>query len=115
MNDEKVRRLWEEMFGKLSISQLIKDIYFDGYDSYEDYVKYGDAFVRIDPDGIRPPGPMFEVKFEPRDIWVGLFWDRRIDGLHIYVCPVPCIVFHWRKPNGQQRGRYRKAARRCSR
>lgn len=27
----------------------------------------------------------FEIKLEPRDIWIGLFWDRRYDGLHIYV------------------------------
>lgn len=40
----------------------------------------------------------FEAKFEPRDIWVGLFWDRRIDGLHIYVCPVPLLVLHWTFP-----------------
>jgi hypothetical protein len=36
------------------------------------------------------------IKFEPRDIWIGLFWDRRPDGLHIYVCPLPCLVIHWR-------------------
>jgi hypothetical protein len=37
------------------------------------------------------------IRFEPRDIWVGLFWDRRADGLHLYVCPLPCIVLHWRR------------------
>jgi len=38
------------------------------------------------------------IRFEPRDIWIGLFWDRRPDGLHIYVCPFPCLVIHgvWR-------------------
>lgn len=40
------------------------------------------------------------VTFEPRDLWVGVFWDRRryIGGgtaLHVFVCPVPCIVFHF--------------------
>ena len=35
-----------------------------------------------------------QIKIEPRDIWFGLFWDRRADGLHIYVCVVPCIVIH---------------------
>lgn len=35
------------------------------------------------------------VKLEPRDAWVGLFWDKRRDGLHVYVCPVPFVVFHW--------------------
>lgn len=35
------------------------------------------------------------IRFEPRDIWLGVFWDRRPDGVHIYVCPIPCIVVHW--------------------
>lgn len=37
------------------------------------------------------------VKFEPRDVWVGLYWDRRYDGLHVYVCLIPMIVMHWTK------------------
>jgi hypothetical protein len=40
----------------------------------------------------------FEAKFEPRDAWVGLFWDRRVDGLHVYVCLVPFLVLHFVKP-----------------
>lgn len=34
-----------------------------------------------------------EVKFEPRDLWVGVYWDHRIQGrlLRIYVCLVPCL------------------------
>jgi hypothetical protein len=35
------------------------------------------------------------IKFEPRDVWVGWFWDRREDGLHHYVCLVPMVVIHW--------------------
>ena len=35
----------------------------------------------------------FGVKIEPRDVWVGLFWDSRLDGFHVYVCPLPFIVF----------------------
>jgi hypothetical protein len=35
------------------------------------------------------------VKFEPRDVWIGWFWDRRADGTHHYVCVVPMIVMHW--------------------
>ena len=35
------------------------------------------------------------IRFEPRDVWVGVFWDRRPDGLHVFACPVPCIVVHW--------------------
>lgn len=37
-----------------------------------------------------------KFRFEPRDLWVGLFWDRRPDGLHVYVCLVPCLVLYWR-------------------
>lgn len=45
-----------------------------------------------------------KIKFEPRDLWVGVFWDRgaRITTLEtdqqqyrVYVCLVPCfpIIF----------------------
>lgn len=37
---------------------------------------------------------MGEIKFEPRDLWVGLYWDRKRDSLHFYVCPVPTLVIH---------------------
>lgn len=44
------------------------------------------------------------IKFEPRDLWIGIFWDRagRITSLdsdrqqyHVYICIVPCfpIIF----------------------
>ena len=38
--------------------------------------------------------------FEPRDLWVGCFWDRRDDGLHVYLCPFPTLVLRcvWRTP-----------------
>jgi len=36
----------------------------------------------------------FEFRIEPRDCWVGLFWDRRPE-LHLYVCPLPTVLFHW--------------------
>jgi hypothetical protein len=35
------------------------------------------------------------IKFEPRDVWIGWFWDRRSDGTHHYVCLIPMIVIHW--------------------
>lgn len=35
------------------------------------------------------------LRWEPRDCWVGLFWDRRANGMHWYVCLVPCVVLHW--------------------
>lgn len=39
----------------------------------------------------------FEAKIEPRDALAGLFWDRRADGLHIYVCPVPFVVSEYER------------------
>jgi hypothetical protein len=35
------------------------------------------------------------IRFEPRDVWIGWFWDRRDDGTHRYVCIVPMVVIHW--------------------
>lgn len=35
--------------------------------------------------------------FEPRDLWLGVFWDRRsgyapgLNGLWVYVCLFPCL------------------------
>ncbi len=31
------------------------------------------------------------IFFEPRDIWVGVFLDRRHAGLHVYICLVPML------------------------
>lgn len=34
------------------------------------------------------------VKFEPRDVWVGWFWQRQPNGdLKVYFCPVPMLPF----------------------
>lgn len=38
------------------------------------------------------------IKFEPRDVWIGWYWDRRDDGTHHYVCIVPMLVVHWVRP-----------------
>lgn len=29
------------------------------------------------------------IRFDPRDIWLGVFWDRRPGELRMYVCIVP--------------------------
>lgn len=34
------------------------------------------------------------MMFEPRDLWIGVFWDRRDDGLHVYVTLIPTLVLH---------------------
>lgn len=33
-----------------------------------------------------------KIKFNPRDIWVGVYWDYTIGlGLDVYVCILPCF------------------------
>lgn len=39
-------------------------------------------------------GWQWRVLFERRDLWVGLYWDRKSDGMHIYLCPLPTLVVH---------------------
>jgi hypothetical protein len=44
----------------------------------------------------------FPMKFEPRDCWMGLFWDwgYKGNGMHIYICILPCFPFHfWLSPH----------------
>lgn len=40
----------------------------------------------------------WQIKIEPRDLWVGLYWDRQRrsgnDVLHLYFCFVPIVVLH---------------------
>jgi hypothetical protein len=33
--------------------RLIKELFFGGFDTYEDYVKYGDAFIQIETKEVR--------------------------------------------------------------
>jgi hypothetical protein len=35
-----------------------------------------------------------QVKFEPRDLWVGLYWDRSTFHWHIYLCLLPLLPLH---------------------
>jgi hypothetical protein len=65
----------------------------------------GKAFVRAgvvfpDPRRHRRPfrdgrlwlGSDLSIYFDPRDTWVGAFYD----GGDLFVCPVPCLVLRWR-------------------
>lgn len=36
----------------------------------------------------------WRLVFERRDLWVGVYWDRKADGHHFYVCPLPTVVLH---------------------
>lgn len=35
--------------------------------------------------------PSVYVKFEPRDLWIGVYWNKPIWGLEIYICIIPCL------------------------
>lgn len=34
------------------------------------------------------------LEFKLADLWIGAFWQRRIDGLHIWICFLPCLPIH---------------------
>lgn len=36
----------------------------------------------------------WRFKWEPRDLWVGIYWDTSGIWLHIYVCIIPCLPLH---------------------
>lgn len=39
-------------------------------------------------------------EFEPRDLWIGVYWTLAPNHWHVYVCFVPCLPFHiwgWRE------------------
>jgi len=36
-----------ELFSHIDLKKLIRDTFLDGYATYEDYVKYGDAFIPV--------------------------------------------------------------------
>lgn len=38
-----------------------------------------------------------QFQFEPRDVWIGLFWRKSPAAwpiYHLYVCFVPCVPLH---------------------
>lgn len=35
-----------------------------------------------------------QFQFEPRDLWVGVFWRRTTIALHLYVCVLPLVPLH---------------------
>jgi hypothetical protein len=34
------------------------------------------------------------IQWEPRDIWVGLYWTRAALSTHLYLCLIPCFPLH---------------------
>jgi hypothetical protein len=35
-----------------------------------------------------------ELGIERRDLWVGVYWKRDQQVLHLYWCPLPCVLLH---------------------
>lgn len=48
---------------------------------------------------LRTPRFVAEVLLELRDLWIGIFWDRRLDGFHLFACLVPCLPIHLHWPS----------------
>lgn len=46
------------------------------------------------------------IRFEPRDLWMGVFWEWGMEvyvGRIFYVCLLPCIVIKtWREVTGNK-------------
>jgi hypothetical protein len=51
---------------------------------------------RAEPGDIRDLALGVHLLFEPRDLWVGVFWDRRNGDTFVYVCVIPCLPIRFR-------------------
>ena len=47
------------------------------------------------------PTCKMQLQWEPRDLWVGLFWRRSDIAWHIYVCLLPCVPVHITRLRGE--------------
>lgn len=59
-----MHEFWRGLIERLDI----KSILWDGYDTYEDYVKYGDAFVDIGTGSIDTKEAQIETKETQNDV-----------------------------------------------
>lgn len=46
-SSKSVKDFLDAMFRKIDLKKVIKEVALDGYDTVEDYVKYGDAITPI--------------------------------------------------------------------
>jgi hypothetical protein len=35
------------------------------------------------------------LEYKLADMWIGAFWDRKGDTLHVWVCLLPCLPLHF--------------------
>ena len=39
------------------------------------------------------------LKWEPKDMWLGVYWTRNGLARHVYICILPCLPLHiWWRP-----------------
>jgi hypothetical protein len=43
---------------------------------------------------INRPRLIVQWQFEPRDLWIGVFWRRTAIAWHLYVCVIPLLPLH---------------------
>lgn len=42
----------------------------------------------------QPGDWLLNLEFKLADCWVGVFWQRKADELHIWICLIPCFPIH---------------------
>lgn len=84
---DDVREKFEALFASFDLKRGLRRLAFGGFDSYEDYVRYGDMYVGLTttPSGIRRRMPLSK-----RGTPQGLH-DQRVDDLPDLVDRVPCL------------------------
>ena len=62
-----------------------------------------------------------KIIWEPRDLWIGVYWDTSrlgdaLSAVRIYICVIPClpIRLHWKRSWGGKFGGYGGIAPSCS-
>ena len=52
-----------------------------------------------------------KVLWEPRDLWIGVYWDRSrlgdaLQSVKVFICIIPCLPFrlHWKRSWGGRFG-----------
>lgn len=41
------------------------------------------------------PALKLQIEWEPRDLWIGVYWRMGGPFLHVYVCVFPCVPIHF--------------------
>lgn len=39
-------------------------------------------------------GMTVQIEWKPQDMWVGVFWKRRVISTDVWICLVPCFPIH---------------------